>query len=226
MRVERFTSPNSRFFQTLDTFGVVRSGVEQVKELVPRPRENFSVITRIDSFQEAVNEVIERHDPRDGVLAFVVDLDKTFRAQRLWEHVLKLRLGIVRDEELAFGRKINDLEGVVMVVVSQQPRKGFQVARVLSLGGRRYKHPPDCFEEARIFYLGSHTRGPFYDGFKGKPYAPGEVAEVLEKACGIDQIGKLVVVGDKFGDVVFANKVHQHLAAERGYQGPCDAYWI
>jgi len=219
-------SPNSRFFQAANTFNLVRTGVELVSELEPRPRDDFRVITEFDSFRSAAGSVIEQHDPTTGELVFVVDLDKTFREQNFLEHIFRLRLGIVRDHELEFGKAVNERDGVLMIVCSQQPRRGFQVARVLSLGGRRYQHIPDCFNNVGIPYLGSKTWGPFYTGFKDKDYAPAEVAEVIEEKCGIDRVGKLVGVGDKFGDVVFVNKVHHHLVTTCGYQGPCDAYWI
>jgi hypothetical protein len=208
-------------------------GVDQVRALhwiFKGAPDNFEVYTGVVSFPEALHEAVAGSEGQEGVTVHLVDFDDTFR-ERGWEELLG-RFGKVDEEELERGREVNAKEGHHLIVWSDQPRRGLQVARVLrsiwKKMGRGYQCPPECFSEAGILWLASETHGPFYFIYKNREdrLAQKHVGWQLNGKFGMENVGRIVVYGDRVTDVMAAASLANYLGETYGYSGPVDCYWL
>jgi hypothetical protein len=213
---ERSCKKISKCRRVLDTLKLVTVGEEELDPELMREVE----VVRMDTFRGAVLYAIKNHDFDSGVLVIIADLDGVFRRQAILEHILRAKPGIVRQGELEFGEETKNMEGVELMVWSDQPERGFEVAafvsRLRSIAGQEYEYPPKCFEKRGIKYVGAKVRKlMFYSmAHKGSSESFEQVCNYLDERYRLGDIGRIVVMDDRWPGVGAGAELIRHVREE------------
>lgn len=180
-------------------------------ELTFKPREqdfqpNLVEVEQCKSFTDAINR-LKKLPP--GIALF--DSDNTMREPLKEGRVGKF--GKIPSEVL---NQVDDLKekGWEIAIVTNQPEKGHQVAKVVSKVRGDYETFPDCFKRRNIEIFGGGW-GFLIKHFKKSSEAVRKVQNwIKKKGAGFKGKVPVVMIGDREGDIKFTDRLAEEIQEE------------